>query len=197
MCRSRDVTSRDGQCPPEIDWLASRPLAVSSAAASTTIIVTNWPTDICLRSFLSEPLTTHTHTHIHTHTRYWFVKVPDNVLQSLSPSLSLSLLTTAQWSHNGPTELTLLTINANANNNNKKLTRRWDSERELSLRRYCTRTKNTIDPCINSATDRFLQCRFTKFSEITQFNAITPFKVIQGHRFWYQSKARIRLPISD
>jgi len=28
-------------------------------------------------------------------------------------------------------------------------------------------------------------------------NAITPFKVIQGHRFWYQSKAHIRFPISD
>jgi len=28
---------------------------------------------------------------------------------------------------------------------NKKLIRRWDSERELSLRRHCTRTKNTID----------------------------------------------------
>jgi len=27
--------------------------------------------------------------------------------------------------------------------------------------------------------------------------AITPFKVIQGHRFWYQSKARVRLPVSD
>ena len=27
----------------------------------------------------------------------------------------------------------------------KKLIRRWDSERELSLRRHCTRTKNTID----------------------------------------------------
>ena len=26
--------------------------------------------------------------------------------------------------------------------------------------------------------------------------AITPFKVIQGHRFWYQSKAHIRFPIS-
>ena len=28
----------------------------------------------------------------------------------------------------------------------------------------------------------------TEFGEITQ-RAITPFKVIQGHRFWYQSKA--------
>jgi len=30
-----------------------------------------------------------------------------------------------------------------------------------------------------------------------QVRAITPFKVIQGHRFRYQSKARMRLPISD
>ena len=30
----------------------------------------------------------------------------------------------------------------------------------------------------------------TEFGEITQNNwAITPFKVIQGHRFWHQSKA--------
>jgi len=27
--------------------------------------------------------------------------------------------------------------------------------------------------------------------------AITPFKVIQGHRVWYQWKAHMRLPISD
>jgi len=27
--------------------------------------------------------------------------------------------------------------------------------------------------------------------------AITPFKVMQCHWFWYQLKARIRLPISD
>ena len=30
--------------------------------------------------------------------------------------------------------------------------------------------ENTIDSCINSAIDRFLQRRFTKFSEITQCN---------------------------
>ena len=52
----------------------------------------------------------------------------------------------------------------------KKLIRRWDSERELSLRLHSTRTKNTIDSCINYATDRFLQRRFTNFSEITQCN---------------------------
>jgi len=56
--------------------------------------------------------------------------------------------------------------------NNKKLIRRWDSERDLSLRRHCTHTKNAIDSCINSATDSFLQRRFTKCSEITQCNAI-------------------------
>jgi len=37
----------------------------------------------------------------------------------------------------------------------------------------------------------------TDFAEITQNNAITPFKLIQGHRFWYQTKAHIRFPISD
>ena len=36
-----------------------------------------------------------------------------------------------------------------------------------------------------------------EFAEIKQNSAITPFKVIQGHRFWYQSKARIAFPISD
>jgi len=36
-----------------------------------------------------------------------------------------------------------------------------------------------------------------EFGEITRRLAITPFKVIQGHRFWYQSKAHIWLPITD
>jgi len=31
----------------------------------------------------------------------------------------------------------------------------------------------------------------------TQNNSITPFKVIQGYRFWCQSKAHIPFPISD
>ena len=30
-----------------------------------------------------------------------------------------------------------------------------------------------------------------------KITAITPFKVTRGHRFWYQSKAHMRLPISD
>jgi len=37
----------------------------------------------------------------------------------------------------------------------------------------------------------------TEFSEITQNKAIMPFKVIQGHRFWYKSKVHMWLPISD
>ena len=37
---------------------------------------------------------------------------------------------------------------------NKKLIRKWDSERELSLRQHRTLLQNTIDSCINSATDR-------------------------------------------
>ena len=54
---------------------------------------------------------------------------------------------------------------------NKKLLRRWDSERELYLRRHRTRAlQNTIDSCINSARDRrgyVLDRRFTKVREIT------------------------------
>ena len=38
--------------------------------------------------------------------------------------------------------------------------------------------ENTRDSCINSATNRFLQCRFTKFSEITQCNG---HYAVQGH----------------
>jgi len=72
---------------------------------------------------------------------------------------------------------------------NKKLIRRWDSERELSLRRHCTRTKNTIDSCINSATHRFLQHRFTKFSEITQCNG---HYAVHGH-----SRSPILVPIES
>jgi len=58
----------------------------------------------------------------------------------------------------------------------QELIRRWDSEREL----------------LRSAPRKL-----PEFAEITQNNAITPFKVIQGHRFWYHSKAHIRFPISD
>jgi len=56
----------------------------------------------------------------------------------------------------------------------------------------------------NSSGDEMANVNFyavrpeaTEFAEITQNNAITPFKVIQGHRFWYQSKTHIRFPISD
>ena len=60
--------------------------------------------------------------------------------------------------------------------------------------------QNTIDSCINSATDRrsyVLERRFTKFSKITQCNG---HYAVRGHSrspFWYQSKTDMRLPISD
>ena len=45
----------------------------------------------------------------------------------------------------------------------------------------------------------FTQCtpKATKFAETTQNNCHYAFKIIQGHQFWYQTKANIRLPISD
>jgi len=66
---------------------------------------------------------------------------------------------------------------------NKKLIRRWDSERELQQ--------------LSSSASRGFR-NATEFVEITQNKGhYTPFKVIQDHRFWYQSKAHIRLPITD
>ena len=81
------------------------------------------------------------------------------------------------------------TFSTTVRDKNKKLITRWDSERELSLRRHCTRIKNTIDTCINSATYRFLQRRFTKFSEITQCNG---HYAVQGH-----SRSPILVPIES
>ena len=55
----------------------------------------------------------------------------------------------------------------------KKLISRWDSERELFYDDIVHALQNTIDSCRNSATDRrgyVLERRFTKFSEITQYN---------------------------
>jgi len=64
----------------------------------------------------------------------------------------------------------------------KKLTRRWDSERELSYddifnHFYAVRTGSYRIPWNNVK------------------RVITLSKVIQGHRFWYQSKAYMRLPV--
>jgi len=42
-----------------------------------------------------------------------------------------------------------------------------------------------------------LASKAIEFSIIRKIKAITPFKVIQGHRGRYQLKSRMRLPISD
>jgi len=44
----------------------------------------------------------------------------------------------------------------------------------------------------------YLQSNFSRGLRRTIFrkSAFRPFKLIQGHWFWYQSKARMRLPIS-
>jgi len=54
--------------------------------------------------------------------------------------------------------------------------------------------------CVNiQTTDRWTDSQNTLCLRRNNANykATTPFKVIQGHRFWYQSKAHMRLPISD
>jgi len=50
---------------------------------------------------------------------------------------------------------------------------------------------------ISSTTVTYSACKAIDFGEKkNKIRAITPFKVIQGHRGRYQSKARMRLPIS-
>jgi len=48
-----------------------------------------------------------------------------------------------------------------------------------------------------STTVTYLDSKAIEFGEKRKIQAITPLKVIQGHRGRYQSKARMRLPISD
>ena len=74
----------------------------------------------------------------------------------------------------------------------KKLISRWDSERELFYDDIVHVLQNTIDSCINSATDRrgyALERTFTKFSEMTQYNG---HYTVQGH-----SRSPILVPIES
>jgi len=48
-----------------------------------------------------------------------------------------------------------------------------------------------------SITATCLASKEIEIGEKSKIRAITPFKVIQGHRGRYHSKARMRLPISD
>jgi len=76
---------------------------------------------------------------------------------------------------------------------NKKLIRRWDSERELSLRRHRARTTkyNSLMHKFRHRSTRLCVWThvFTKFSEITQYNG---HYVVQGH-----SRSPILVPIES
>jgi len=48
-----------------------------------------------------------------------------------------------------------------------------------------------------STTVTYWASKAMEFGEKRKIRAITPFKVIQGHRGQYQSKAHMQLPISD
>ena len=112
--------------------------------------------------------------------------------QTLGKSWNVGLGTgyLSVYTAGGASDIVLIDLSRNwTTKSYKKLISRWDSERELSLRRHCTRTKNTIDTCINSATYRFLQRTFTNLSEITQCNG---HYAVQGH-----SRSPILVPIES
>jgi len=79
-----------------------------------------------------------------------------------------------------------------------------EAGRESVVRKICERgagSENKNSSGDEIPTKRELLCsapgKLPEFAEMTQITAITPFKVIQGHRLWYQSKVHIRFPVSD
>jgi len=59
---------------------------------------------------------------------------------------------------------------------------------------HCCRVSN----CCPATADNFMSHKKLSYRRVFRDGAsavIMPFKVIQGHRFWYQSKARMQLPI--
>ena len=73
----------------------------------------------------------------------------------------------------------------------------WASR--VPLQMFTTRHSNRKFTIVMALSTTFKQCapESTKFGKITQNKGHYAVQVIQGHRFWYQSKAHIRLPISD
>ena len=59
-----------------------------------------------------------------------------------------------------------------------------------------TLLNKTIQVTTKTKTKLDMTAKFGRIRQNEGHAAILPFKVIQGHRFWYQSKAHIRLPIS-
>ena len=75
----------------------------------------------------------------------------------------------------------------------------YRGRRAVSLQTFTTRHSN-CKLSVVMALSTFTQCvnnQLPNSIKLYKIKAISPFKVIQGHRFWYQSKAHIRLPISD
>jgi len=68
------------------------------------------------------------------------------------------------------------------------ITRNSSGDEIANVNFFATTSSTTFTQCAPEATE---------FGEITQNKGHCPFKVIQGHRFGYQPKAHIRLPISD
>ena len=73
----------------------------------------------------------------------------------------------------------------------------YRGRRMVPLQTFTTRHSNRKLSIVIPLSTTFMQCapENTKFGKITQKRAVLPFKVIQGHRFWYQTKAHVQLLI--
>jgi len=72
----------------------------------------------------------------------------------------------------------------------------YHGSRAVPPQTFTTRHSNRKLSIVMALSTNFTQCApdTTKLGKITQNKGHF---AIQGHRFWYQSKAHIRLPISD
>jgi len=77
----------------------------------------------------------------------------------------------------------------------------YSGRRAVFLHTFTTRHRpsNRKLSIVMALSTTFTQCprKLPNSVDNNKIRAFSPFKVIQGHRFWYQSKAHIRLPISD
>jgi len=72
----------------------------------------------------------------------------------------------------------------------------YHGRRAVPLQTFTTRHSNHKLSIVMALSNIFMYCapETTKFGKITQNKGHF---AIRGHRFWYQSKAHIQLPISD
>jgi len=112
-------------------------------------------------------------------------------------SLSTRNRSFLKWVSRQSTTL-LLTIRLTTTRANKKLRYREEHSASVVLS-WCTLWHFSEENLLmaNQPLLRNWPRQLPNSAKWRKIMAVTPFKIIKGHRSWYQSKAHMRLPISD